>query len=161
MCVKSITSCSLQSHDLVSYAVQYSFLALSLPVFQFLPQSSVVLLFSSSLTFSPSPTVFVHSFSWSFPRLSMASLFSCRLSQLNHSYYLTHTSLSCSTALPFFHFPIMLNQVFLLKYLAFSLVKHNFPKSYLDSPFGIFFPPSVCFRSLQPVSFYHILKSRW
>ena len=52
MSVKSITSCSLQSHDLVLYAVQYSFLALSLPVFQFLPQPSVVLLSSSSLTFS-------------------------------------------------------------------------------------------------------------
>lgn len=121
------------------------------PFFNSFPQSSVVLLPSSSLTFSHC----LRSFIWLiFSRSSMPSLFSCRLSQPNHS-------LCFSTVLLFFHFPFRLHQVFLLEYLAFSVVKHNFSKSHLDSPFENFCFPSVCFRSLLRVSFYRLLNSRW
>ena len=144
----SFASCAL-NHNLLFFEIPWSrhlcsqVFILGLVSACFSIPSSVLCSSSPFFVVGLPPTAFVHPFYWSLPRTSMASLFSCRLSQPNHSYYLKYTSSCCSTALPFFHFPICLHQVFLLEYLAFSVVKHNFSKSHLDSPFGTSFSFSL------------------
>jgi hypothetical protein len=66
--------------------------------------------------------------------------------QSNHPYYPTHTSLCCCTALPHFCFPCRFHLIFLLEYLAFSVVKK------IISPNLILNPLLETFVFLQSIS---------
>lgn len=54
--------------------------------------------------------------------------------QSNHSCYLTHTFLCCSTALPHFCFRYRFHLIFLLEYLAFSVFKQIISPNFILNP---------------------------